>query len=158
MTKDILITKALPDDFEEIHKLEQLCFGQESFSLCQLRYLGTKAKCDFLLTRENGKITSYIILLKRKRSSRMRIYSIAVSPDKRGKGLAILLLCEAEKRAKVYKYKYLTLEVSELNKGAVNLYLKSGFSIYGERLAYYKDGSKAILMQKEITSEQLMKR
>ncbi len=150
MTLSTQLHKVKPAEIKMIYKIEKQCFDQESFSYRQLYYLGTKAKSDFLVTKHEEKISSYIILLKRRKSSMLRIYSIAVAPGFRGKGLARILLNEAEKIASKSGYKYLSLEVSELNSIAVNLYLKSGFEVYGERLAYYKDGSKALLMRKEI--------
>lgn len=144
------IEKATRAHLTEICELEQLCFDAEAFSRRQLLYLMTKAKSEFLLTRNDGEISAYMILLKKKNSFGMRLYSIAVSPKFRGQGLGQLLLDEALRRAAATGFKYLTLEVSEQNKAAVGLYLRQGFEVFGERLAYYKDGSKALLMRKEV--------
>jgi ribosomal protein S18 acetylase RimI-like enzyme len=130
--------------------LEQLCFNEESFSRTQLRYLITRSKADFLVAEEESQVSAFIVLLKRLTSRGLRIYSIAVSPAQRGKGFARLLLSEAEKRARLNGNQYLTLEVSELNNEAIRLYLSSGFEVFGEKSAYYKNGSKALLMRKRI--------
>lgn len=144
------ISKAEIADLKEIFKLEQLCFDAEAFSHRQLWYLVSRAKGDFLITKSEGQICSFMVLLKKKNSSGMRLYSIAVSPKFRGLGLAQLLLDEACKRAASNGFKYLTLEVSEENSPAVSLYLRQGFEVFGERLAYYKNGSKALLMRKAV--------
>ncbi|MCW0484005.1 GNAT family N-acetyltransferase [Gaoshiqia sediminis] len=144
------IRQARSQDLEQLLHLEELCFNEESFSRQQLRYLSTRAKADFLLTEEAGEITAFIVLLKRKNSSGLRIYSLAVSPRHRGKGLARLLLAEAGKRAQTYGISYLTLEVSAFNEPAVCLYKQQGFEVFGERPAYYKNGSKALLMRKKV--------
>lgn len=143
-----LTEKAEKADLKELFRLEQLCFDAEAFSRRQLRYLLTQANSDFVLTRTDGQISSFMILLKKKNSFGMRLYSIAVSPVFRGKGLGQLMLDEAVKRAAASGFKYLTLEVSEENQPAVSLYLRQGFEVFGERRAYYKDGSKALLMRK----------
>ncbi|MGD9929790.1 MAG: GNAT family N-acetyltransferase [Mangrovibacterium sp.] len=144
------IRQARSQDLEQLLRLEELCFNEESFSRQQLRYLSTRAKADFLLTEEAGEITAFIVLLKRKNSSGLRIYSLAVSPLHRGKGLARLLLAEAECRARGNGFSYLTLEVSAFNEPAVCLYKQQGFEVFGERPAYYKNGSKALLMRKKV--------
>ncbi|WP_372774884.1 GNAT family N-acetyltransferase [Mangrovibacterium sp.] len=144
------IERAGASDLKEVFELEQLSFNAEAFSKRQLRYLMLKAKSDFLVTRENGEISSFMILLKKKNSSGMRVYSLAVSAKHRGKGIAQSMLDEALRRAASSGYKFLTLEVSEHNEAAVKLYLKQGFEVFGERRAYYKDGSKALLMRKSV--------
>lgn len=144
------IRQAQSQDLEQLIRLEELCFNEESFSRQQIRYLATRAKADFLLTEEAGEITAFIVLLKRKNSSALRIYSLAVSPRHRGKGLARLLLAEAGKRARNNGFRYLTLEVSAFNEPAVCLYKQHGFEVFGERPAYYKNGSKALLMRKRV--------
>ncbi len=155
MTDAVNIRPARVSDLGKIITLEEICFAEESFTRSQLRYLMTKAKADFWVTEEpGGEISSFIVLLRRKNSSGMRIYSVAVSPGYRGKGLGRLLLAEAEKRAKEAGLNHLRLEVSVLNESAVRLYLNYGFEVFGERPAYYKNGSKALLMRKEVSSRE----
>ncbi|MGV8140049.1 MAG: GNAT family N-acetyltransferase [Mangrovibacterium sp.] len=150
MIENVMIRKAVATDLESINRMEQLCFNEESFSRNQLRYLITRAKADFLVIEESGTIGGFIVLLKRTTSTGLRIYSVAVSPHHRGKGLARELLNEAEKRARLNGKHYLTLEVSEVNHPAIGLYRQSGFEVFGQRPAYYKDGSKALLMRKPV--------
>lgn len=151
MNQNVIIRKADVSDIEAIIRMEQLCFNEESFSRRQIRYLITKAKADFLVAEEEELISAFIVLLKRVTGTGMRIYSVAVSPSHRGKGLAGQLLNEAEKRARANRNQYLVLEVSEINEVAIKLYLRSGFEIFGERPSYYKNGSKALLMRKMIS-------
>lgn len=141
---------AKPSDLKAVLELEQLCFNAESFTRRQLRYLISKAKGHFLLSRKGNQISAFMVLLGKKNSSFMRLYSIAVSPNFRGRGLARHLLTEAAKLAKADGFRYIHLEVSEINEAAVKLYLCEGFEVFGERRAYYKNGSKALLMRKEV--------
>ncbi|MEL7586756.1 MAG: N-acetyltransferase [Prolixibacteraceae bacterium] len=150
MNLQLTVRKADATDLAAITSMEQACFSEESFSRRQLKYLITQAKADFLVSQVSDEITAFIVLLKRKTSRSMRIYSVAVSPAHRGKGLARLLLTEAEKLARLNGNHYLTLEVSEVNHEAVRLYLRKGFEVFGERPAYYKNGSKALLMRKKL--------
>lgn len=147
---EVKIELAQVSDLKEIFELEQLCFNAEAFSRRQLRYLLTQAKGHFLLSREAGKISAFMVLLGKAKCSGMRLYSVAVSPDFRGRGLGQAMLAEALQRAQADGFQYVTLEVSEINEPAVKLYLREGFEVFGERRAYYKDGSKALLMRKAV--------
>lgn len=140
--------KATIADLKELCRLEKESFDEESFSSRQMRYLLLQAKADFLLLEVSGAIGAYLILLRHRRRKALRIYSIAVSRQHQGKGLARQLLREAEKLARQGHFPYLSLEVSERNARAISLYLRNGFSVFGERPDYYKDGSKALLMRK----------
>lgn len=150
MNENVIIRKAVAADLQTISRLEQICFNEESFSRNQIRYLITRAQADFLVIEESDTIGAFIVLLKRTASAGLRIYSVAVAPEQRGRGWARLLLDEAEKRARLNGKRCLTLEVSETNHQAIGLYRRSGFEIFGERPDYYKDGSKALLMRKPV--------
>ncbi len=151
MNENVMIRKATASDLGILVEMEQLCFKEESFSRRQLRYLILKSKADFLVVGEEGLVTAGIVLLKRITGKGMRIYSIAVTPSRRGKGLAGLLLDEAESRARLNGNQFLFLEVSETNHDAIRLYLRKGYQVYGEKPAYYKNGSTALQMRKMLT-------
>ena len=78
------------------------------------------------------------------------ITNIAVHPDFRNKGLGTLLIKEMIKYAKDEKFLFLTLEVSEKNIQAYNLYKKCGFYETGKRKKYYHNKYDAILMEYKI--------
>jgi len=150
MNEQVTIRKATVSDLDNIVHLEQLCFREDRFSRRQFRYLIVKSRADFLVVGEAGRITAYLVLLKRRNWKGMRIYSIAVSPSHRGKGLARLLLDEAEERARRNGNLFLFLEVSGNNPEAIRLYGRHGFNVFGERPAYYQDGSSALKMRKPL--------
>jgi ribosomal protein S18 acetylase RimI-like enzyme len=103
-----------------------------------------------MVLTENEKIAGFIVLLTRKTSFKARIYSVAVSPDFRGKKYGATLLEKTVDLALKEGKKFLSLEVSENNEAAIQLYQKFGFKVTGKRKAYYKDGSNALLMIKKI--------
>ncbi|MFV0344636.1 MAG: GNAT family N-acetyltransferase [Bacteroidales bacterium] len=150
MSFQVRAEEALPADLSEITLLEQQCFGIEAFSKQQMRYLLTKANSIFLMIRKDNKISAYIVLLMRKNSKAIRIYSIAVSPEFRGCGLAKLLIEEAVIQANKLNCNSIRLEVSENNKAAIKLYQQQGFVQFGEKQSYYKDASNALLMVKTL--------
>ncbi|MGQ8338068.1 GNAT family N-acetyltransferase [Sunxiuqinia sp. A32] len=145
---DYPIHQAQVSDLKELVLLEQLAFEQESFSRRQMRYLLTKAQSDYVIIRVEGQLAASLILLKKKNSSYLRIYSLLVSPEYRGVGLAKKLLDYAERQAAVYEKNALSLEVSDSNTAAVTLYLKWGFQTVAEKPKYYKDGSTGLVMRK----------
>ena len=72
------------------------------------------------------------------------IYSLFVAPDLRRVGIAMTLLNDLIKMCKTQRIEKILLEVMEINKAAINLYLKNDFEIYAERKNYYKQENKKI--------------
>lgn len=142
--------KALLDDVEQIAELEKLCFGEEGFSKKQISYLIRKAKGEVVIVKISGEIVANLILLFKKGSHHLRMYSLAVSPVMRGKGLAKEMIYYSEKKAKQIGLNKLSLEVSEKNQAAIQLYQTAGFQIIQTKKDYYKDGSSALVMRKDL--------
>lgn len=144
------IRLAKKSDIKKLFQLEQLCFDAESFSRRQINYLVSRSSCFFWVLTEADEISGFIVLLQRKNTLGLRIYSLAVSPNFRGRNYGQTLLERAMQTATDNGKTFLYLEVSEHNHSAINLYKKFGFQITGKRKAYYKDGSAALLMRKNI--------
>lgn len=144
------IRPARKGDIRAVVALEQKSFDYDCFSKRQFDYLFHKANSYFFVACINDKPVAYLILLKRKNSRRLRIYSLAVDVDSRGFSIAAELLRHANKVALESGCNLLSLEVSEGNKPAINLYLKAGFTVTGRKPGYYTDGSDALLMEKSI--------
>ena len=147
--------KATSDDLYSVYEIEKGCFDAERFSFRQFQYLLNKAKSVFLVAEENGTIAGYIILLRKNNVNGLRIYSIAISPDHRKKGIARQLLYKAEKQAVELNLDFLYLEVSEENKEAISLYEQGGFTAVGIIPSYYHDGSDAIQMRKILQTKSM---
>lgn len=147
---EVNIRLAKKSDLKELFQMEQLCFDAESFSRRQINYLASRSSGFFWVLTEADEISGFIVLLQRKNTSGLRIYSLAVSPNFRGKNYGQALLERAMQTAIDHGKTFLYLEVSEHNQSAIRLYQKCGFQIIGDRKAYYKDGSAALLMRKNI--------
>ena len=89
---NIKIEKAKIGDLNGIVDLEIECFKEDAFSKEQFRYLIKKAKGEFVVVRLKNKIIAYLVFLRRKNSIKYRIYSIAITPEARGLGIASKLL------------------------------------------------------------------
>jgi len=152
MEQEFIFRTATPGDIPVIMEIEQICFRQDSFSRRQFVYLITRAQGHFLIVEYRGRIAGYLSLLINRRACSLRIYSVAVHPDFRGKGVGQWLIDQSVNMAYEKKLKKITLEVSMSNLSAIHLYEKNGFAYAGIRKNYYHDGTDAHYMQKQITN------
>lgn len=150
MKHHVIITSATLSDIEGILEVEQMSFGIESFTRKQFVYLISKAKGMFYVAKHEEKIVGYLSLITNSFIRYARIYSIAVHPDTRGMKIGQLLLDKGLEYAREQNFKSVTLEVNVNNNGAIQLYLKNGFTIKGTKRFYYPDGANAFSMHKPL--------
>ena len=142
----IVVRKAQQADISAILEIEWECFREDSFSKEQFAYLISRSKGTFYVMMEEDRVVAYVSLLFHGGTRYLRIYSIAVHPDYRGRGLGqISILTAGECKATK-----ITLEVKVTNTSAIGLYMKNGFIPAGIKPCYYHDGSDAIYMQRLI--------
>jgi ribosomal-protein-alanine N-acetyltransferase len=79
----------------------------------------------------------------------LHITFIAVHPMHQRKGLGRLLLSDLIKRSKSLQTNRIHLEVKNNNEPAKAFYKSMGFKTVGRRSHFYKDGSDALLLNKE---------
>ena len=80
----------------------------------------------------------------------LHITFIAVYPMHQRKGLGKILISEIIKRSKSLQTNHIYLEVKNNNEPAKALYKSMGFIPIGIRSNFYKDGSDALTLTKEI--------
>jgi ribosomal protein S18 acetylase RimI-like enzyme len=153
MQPEIIFAPADKADVDQLAALEIDLFHTDRCSKKNLRYLIKHS--HVIVAKQPGadNILGYAVLLSRKNSKKMRIYSFGVVAAVRNQGLAGRLLEQLERIVKKAQHRMLTLEVSDGNTAAISLYKKHGFEQYGFRLGYYEDGGHAILMRKHIPEE-----
>ena len=78
---------------------------------------------------------------------------IAVHPIHQRKGLGKILLSDLIKHSKSFQTNHIYLEVKDTNKPAKAFYKSMGFKTVGNRSNFYKDGSDALIFNKEINNE-----
>ena len=88
--------------------------------------------------------------MKRKKSRKLRIYSIAVDPSYRRSNIGNELIKKAFLVAMKNNLRFLSLEVNQQNKSAINFYIKHGFSIVKEIPNYYRDGEHGYRMIRDL--------
>jgi [ribosomal protein S18]-alanine N-acetyltransferase len=150
-TTGYVFERASLADVDQLVALEQDIFLTDFRSRRNLRYLVQRANVVLARTEQTGKIVGYAILLRRKNSSKMRIYSLGVTASARNAGIGSNLIGALTTVAMRAKGTMLTLEVGDSNRAAISFYQKCGFQQYGFRWCYYEDGGHALLMHKRIT-------
>jgi len=146
-------------DLPRLMALENAVFATDRISRRQFRYLlgkalVVKAVDDGPKEEPDGeKLLGCLVLLFRRDSRHARIYSLAVAPAARRKGLARRLLAYAETASRRRGLSGIVLEVREDNEAALALYLSAGFRRIGRRLNYYEDSATAARLEKKLVEE-----
>lgn len=110
-------------------------------------YLNTGISRKFVLLEDNRVIgfLEYEVLF-----DDAEIFMIAVHPDFQGKGLGRMLMDFCVKDLQREGVRSVYLDVAVNNTRALEFYRKYGFEVVYTRKEYYKDGTDAYLMKKEI--------
>jgi len=150
LTSNINIRKATLPDLDAVMAIETESFGSDAFGERQMQYLMKSATSLFYIAETKNTLAGYVILLIRKNSHQMRIYSIAVSSLFRGKGVGQYLINFALKTAENSLKSSLKLEVRTTNSGAIQLYERNKFTSVKIIPDYYHDGCDALVMKRKI--------
>jgi ribosomal protein S18 acetylase RimI-like enzyme len=153
----LAITPATPYDLQRLTELEEQLFSSDRISRRQFRYLLTRANGIVIKAESVETLQGYMVLLKRKNSRNLRIYSIGVAPHARNQGMAGRLLSYVEETARHHQRNRLILEVCMHNESAIRLYKNAGFIEYGRKINYYEDGCTALLLHKIIPLSETMR-
>ncbi len=147
------ISPATLGDLQPLIDLEKAIFTYDKISRRQFRYLLTEAN-GFMIKIENQEmLLGYMMLLRRKSSRNIRIYSICIRDEARNLGYGRRLLSYAEETAIADNCNSISLEVSVENIAAQRLYESVGFTAYGKKMNYYDDGGAALLLKKQLVCE-----
>ncbi len=144
------ITPATSADIKGLIQLENNLFTSDRISPRQFRYLINRANSIVVKAEEERTILGYMVLLKRRDSRKLRLYSIAVASQARKLGIARQMLAFAEQAAAEHNCASVVLEVCETNTEALQLYKSAGFGEYGSKPGYYENGCTAKLFSKQI--------
>ena len=100
------------------------------------------------VAESGGRIAGYVCLMSLFEEA--QILDIAVSPDQRGRGVALALMEHACAVAREKQAEVLALEVRASSVAAIALYHRTGFRRVGVRHNYYDASEDAILMEKNL--------
>lgn len=143
----IIVDYMTLDDFEIIKDRLQEEFDEfwtPGVLFSELKNENTK----YIVLKENNNILGFAGIWIT--PDTVELNNIVIKKDSRGKGYSKVLLEKLIEISKETSREIFTLEVSEENVVAINLYKKYGFENVGLRKKYYKGKYDAILMSKKI--------
>lgn len=130
--------------------LENTCFSSDKLSRRSFKRFITNAQSVFLVALMDDVVAGYLLTIFHRGTRLARLYSMAVSPQYQGRGIARLLMIKGELAAEEKGAHYYRLEVNTENTLAIHLYHSLGFKEFKLIKQYYQDHSDALRMQKRI--------
>lgn len=140
------IRAAGPHDLDALDAIERRSFARDRFPRRNLRRLLSGGTAAFLIAEAGGVAAGYAMVLFRRGGAVARLYSIAVTPAFRGRGVAGALIRSAGEAARRKGASRLRLELRPSNDAAMRLYERAGFTFFERKAGYYADGEDAIRM------------
>jgi len=139
-------------DVAALAALEARCFSCDWLSARQYRrHVGSGSAIVLAAAGDDGRLLGSAVVFLRAASRVARLYSIAVDPSARGRGLGVILLSAAESAARRRGAAVLRLEVRQDNPAAIALYAARGYRLIGARDSYYEDGAAAWRYERDLT-------
>ncbi|HKY93938.1 MAG TPA: GNAT family N-acetyltransferase, partial [Kiloniellales bacterium] len=116
-----------------------------------LQHFLTRGQAALLVAeRGPGELGGYALVVFRRGSRVARLYSIAVDPAARRRGLGGRLLQAAEAAAAAVGAGELRLEVRADNRAAIAAYESAGYERIGRYAEYYEDRADALRLAKRV--------
>lgn len=151
----MIIRKAESRDVSGLYALEKELFTTENFPLSRASIAYHVSNNLLYLAEIEGKIAGYVLVLIKR--SNAKLYSIGVSKEFRGMGVANRLLERVLSELVALGFERTLLEVRTDNKVAIELYKKIGFTAIKRLKSFYRDGCDAYLMELEYVNKSLQR-
>ncbi|MBE7710601.1 MAG: ribosomal-protein-alanine N-acetyltransferase [Cyanobacteria bacterium SIG31] len=141
----ILIEKMVPEDIEDVSKIEEDAYGEHHWSKSSFYDEMQNNLAKYYVARtQNGELVGYagtwhII-------DEGHITTIAVKKSHLRKHIGEAIIVKIIEDCYKNEIKYLTLEVRVSNTPAIALYTKYGFNSLGTRKGYYQDNNEDALI------------
>ncbi|MBQ1784817.1 MAG: GNAT family N-acetyltransferase/peptidase C39 family protein [Gammaproteobacteria bacterium] len=149
-TVAVTIRRGVLDDLDALEDLEQRCFDSDRISRRSFRRFLKDDSDLVVVAEEQGAVLGYALVLLHAVHALARLYSLAVDPAARGKGVARALMLAAEQAAAEQQRVAMRLEVRSDNSAAIALYQRLGYKVFGHHAHYYEDNADALRMHKRI--------
>jgi [ribosomal protein S18]-alanine N-acetyltransferase len=137
-------------DVDALIAIERAVFTSDVLSQRSFRRFLAAKTATLIVAEAAGKLAGYVLVLYPPRSTLARLYSIAVAPHIRRRGVGPLLLAAAERAARRRGRRAMRLEVHEHNGRAIARYEKSGYRLFGRHRRYYDDRGDALRFEKPL--------
>lgn len=152
MTADppgIRLRDARADDLPALLALEAR-FPGDRLSARQFRRHLHSSSARLRMLDADAMPMGYALHFRRRGSGVARLYSVAVDPAMRGRGIGAALLADAEAIARATGAASMRLEVRADNPEAIALYRSRGYREFGRHASYYADGADALRFEKPL--------
>lgn len=141
----VRLRKARAADLPGIHALEAVCFDPErQSSVRSIRNSLQSTRQSVWTAEAEGRLVGALILFHH--AGHVRIYSIAVAPEHRGRGTGQSLVRLAKVLARRRKCPALTLEAENSDSALIRWYQQQGFEMTETLADYYGPGRSACRM------------
>jgi ribosomal protein S18 acetylase RimI-like enzyme len=159
MHQEVLLFRLRPyvhNDFEQLFKLDQLCFPPEiAYSRAELSsYVERKGSFTLIAEDTEGKTNAEkiagFVTVEMTREGYGHIITIDTRPEHRRKGLGTLLMAGAEKKIKALEGFMVALEVAVDNTPAITFYKRHKFHVLKTLPRYYNGKVDGLLMTKRL--------
>lgn len=144
------IRPATRADLDGLVALEAGAFAHDRATRRALRHAVDSETIAVLVADDAGRVAGAAVVERRRGSGIARLTSVAVAPDRLGRGLGARLLAEAEARAGAEGAARLRLEVRADNAAAIRLYERAGYHRFKVVPHYYEDGGEAWRFEKTL--------
>ena len=145
-----MIRRGTLADLPTLAELENLCFETDRLSARSFRNFLTHSQAALLVFDEGGRVLGYCLVLFHANTSLSRLYSIAVHPEARGRGIARALMEECFAVATESSTTRMRLEVHKSATQVQIFYESMGFKPFALAPDYYEDSDDAIRMEKPL--------
>jgi ribosomal-protein-alanine N-acetyltransferase len=137
-------------DLDKLLAIENRSFRSHRFTARDFQYHYENSSSIFAVVEVADELVGYIagIVYHGARLRTAKIYSMAVMPGLRHKGIGSSLLKHFETRARANKCHSITLEVRKTNRPARALYERFGYTVEEVLPDYYAPGSDGLRMRK----------
>jgi ribosomal protein S18 acetylase RimI-like enzyme len=144
-----VVRRKLPSDEGFIRELARDAFGEYSRRAgAQTLAMSQQPNAVTLIATQGTEPAGFAIVELGK--AVVWLQAIAVTPSGRGRGIGRRLLAGVEALARSRGASRIGLATAEANLGALELFIKYGFSIERTRRSYYARGQTAHLMTKRL--------
>lgn len=143
---DFEIIPATFRDLNSLRHLEKVCFPQDAWPFLDLVAVLTYSDVIRLKAAKDGEMVGFIAGAPRPSQGFSWIATIAVLPEYQRQGIGRALLHRCEEQLSTPRVR---LSVRMTNKNAIELYRGEGYQTIDIWRKYYKDGSDAVVMEKD---------
>ena len=137
-------------DLDALVTLENRCFDDDRISRRQFRHLLNRGHASLIVAEEAGGLLGSLVLLFSRGTGTARLYSIAVAPEARGRGIARTLVEQAETEAWREERAWMRLEIRKDNPASIALFESMGYRRFGSHPNYYADNMDAWRYEKAL--------